>query len=64
MLLYVDIKVHNIAFYLDTVLSTADNQAQQSVMLQRKKSCYKLMYEARVKGFQAFLLYPATIKLS
>lgn len=30
----------------------------------RRKPCYKLMYEARSHGFQAFLLYPATIKLS
>ncbi|CAL9702722.1 unnamed protein product [Knipowitschia caucasica] len=30
----------------------------------RRKSCYKVMYDARVKGFQAFLLYPATIKLT
>lgn len=30
----------------------------------RRQLCYKLMHEARVKGFQAFLLYPATIKLS
>ncbi|CAL9687858.1 unnamed protein product [Knipowitschia caucasica] len=30
----------------------------------RRKVCYKVMHEARVKGFQAFLLYPATIKLS
>lgn len=30
----------------------------------RHKSCYKVMHDARVKGFQAFLLYPATIKLT
>ncbi|KAL7379314.1 hypothetical protein ABVT39_026028 [Epinephelus coioides] len=34
------------------------------VTTKRQKPCYKLMHEARVKGFQAFLLYPATIKLS
>lgn len=27
----------------------------------RCKACYKVMYEA---GFQAFLLYPATVKLT
>lgn len=30
----------------------------------RRKPCYKIMYEARSHGFKAFLLYPATIKLS
>ena len=30
----------------------------------RRKLCYKVMHEARIKGFQAFLLYPATIKLT
>lgn len=30
----------------------------------RRRPCYKLMYEARTHGFEAFLLYPATIKLS
>ncbi|KAJ0064831.1 hypothetical protein NL108_015662 [Boleophthalmus pectinirostris] len=29
----------------------------------RRRACYKTMHEARVKGFDAFLLYPATIKL-
>ncbi|CAL1609046.1 unnamed protein product [Knipowitschia caucasica] len=29
----------------------------------RRKSCYKIMHDARTKGFDAFLLYPATIKL-
>ena len=29
----------------------------------RRRPCYKIMHEARIKGFQAFLLYPATIKL-
>jgi len=30
----------------------------------RRKPCYKIMYDARCLGFEAFLLYPATIKLS
>ncbi len=29
-----------------------------------RKPCYKLMHEARVQGYKAFLLYPATIKLT
>ncbi|KAK7879481.1 hypothetical protein WMY93_033807 [Mugilogobius chulae] len=29
----------------------------------RRRPCYKTMHEARIKGFDAFLLYPATIKL-
>lgn len=29
----------------------------------RRKPCYKIMHEARIRGFQAFLLYPSTIKL-
>lgn len=29
----------------------------------RRRPCYKIMHEARLKGFNAFLLYPATIKL-
>lgn len=32
--------------------------------LQCRKLCYKVMYEARTKGFQAFLLYPATIQFT
>ncbi|CAL9690491.1 unnamed protein product [Knipowitschia caucasica] len=30
----------------------------------RRRPCYKIMHEARAQGFSAFLLYPATIKLS
>lgn len=30
----------------------------------RRKPCYKLMHEARVQGYKAFLLYPAFIKLT
>ncbi|KAK7896116.1 hypothetical protein WMY93_021441 [Mugilogobius chulae] len=29
----------------------------------RRKPCYKIMHEARIQGFTAFLMYPATIKL-
>lgn len=30
---------------------------------QRRKACYKTMHAARLQGFEAFLMYPATIKL-
>uniref|UniRef100_A0AAV2IVG2 Uncharacterized protein n=1 Tax=Knipowitschia caucasica TaxID=637954 RepID=A0AAV2IVG2_KNICA len=30
----------------------------------RRKSCYPVMEKARLEGYQAFLLYPATIKVS
>ncbi|XP_029365680.1 zinc finger matrin-type protein 4 [Echeneis naucrates] len=30
----------------------------------RRNPCYKVMYQTRNKGFEAFLIYPATIKLS
>uniref|UniRef100_A0AAV2LJ14 Uncharacterized protein n=1 Tax=Knipowitschia caucasica TaxID=637954 RepID=A0AAV2LJ14_KNICA len=30
----------------------------------RRKSCYPVMEKARQAGYQAFLLYPATIKVS
>lgn len=32
--------------------------------LVRRRSCYPVMEKARQAGFQAFLLYPATIKIS
>lgn len=34
------------------------------VTAQRRKSCYPVMKQARSLGFQAFLLYPAIIKLT
>ncbi|KAK7938875.1 hypothetical protein WMY93_002201 [Mugilogobius chulae] len=33
------------------------------VTTKRRKPCYKIMHAARTRGFNAFLLYPATIKL-
>ena len=49
-------EVHNIQLRFTADYSDATTK--------RRKPCYKLMHEARTKGFQAFLLYPATIKLS